>query len=579
MLKWLATQALMMILCLPLCQLTSSVLLFRLPKLEDLRLNVTTPAEPTAMAMLFGSMRTFLTGLHGLTWQLRKPWHKAAAAWQELAFHSQLTELVVEYNMSVSSDAVRHASRFHYQSWQRWLPQVALCMLHANELTPTYGSTCVLVDVAAPSLTLVCHAWVLMPPATFWCSKQPNNCESSLSWMCCLCLQEGVPFSYEELAPLSKLNSLQRFKLAPQKWLPDILPAEAAEAADSDWLQCLAGMTALTVLTVLVPQPGGLRHVNSCSGLADVELIAYQAGTALGDAGWEPIGQLTRLTRLSTATQAGHAAPASCLAALSNLQRLRLAGLSGWTAEALPVLHMLTCLNMISGNWLPTPANMVVCAKQSCHSCPHVRQVQSCSGPVPFAAFPNVELVTQVGAFDFASVVALGDHCQNLREFVMDCPVANVWGAPAAASMTLSILEPVVARVAALKSPAKLHKLVTMGFKPSSNDELAAVVEVVQQLQAHRLRHVGIGLEPGCTVDVVGLILLGRLSGLSQLDIMDSTARSVVAACPGHFIYAMSGVARVNVRVPQEDVPMMNTKYNELVATGLAVPKALYAYA
>lgn len=77
-------------------------LLSRLPKLGDLRLNVTTTAEPTAMAMLFGSMRTSLTGLQGLTWELRKPWHKAAAVWQELAFYTQLTELTLEFKMSVS---------------------------------------------------------------------------------------------------------------------------------------------------------------------------------------------------------------------------------------------------------------------------------------------------------------------------------------------------------------------------------------------------------------------------------------------------------------------------------------------
>lgn len=54
------------------------------------------------MAMLLGSMRTSLTSLQGLTWEVRQPWQQAEDVWQELALYTQLTDLKMTYNMSVS---------------------------------------------------------------------------------------------------------------------------------------------------------------------------------------------------------------------------------------------------------------------------------------------------------------------------------------------------------------------------------------------------------------------------------------------------------------------------------------------
>lgn len=117
--------------------------------------------------------------------------------------------------------------------------------------------------------------------------------------------------------------------------LPWVLPAYTAGAEDGNWLQCLAGMTALTELLVQVPQLGGLHYVSSCSRLEDIEVFSYQSGTALGDADWEAIAQLTRLTRLLVETQGGAAAPASCYAA-SRKPQASAAGRGLWVDRRRP---------------------------------------------------------------------------------------------------------------------------------------------------------------------------------------------------------------------------------------------------
>lgn len=85
--------------------------------------------------------------------------------------------------------------------------------------------------------------------------------------------------------------------------------------------------------------------------------------------------------------------------------------------------------------------------------------------------------------------------------------------------MTLPFVEPVAARVAAVKSlhnKGNLQQLSVLGYKPSCNEELAAFVEVAQQLQKHKLQHAGICLQSACSVDIAGLMLVGKLSGSSQ---------------------------------------------------------------
>lgn len=340
-----------------------------------------------------------------------------------------------------------------------------------------------------------------------------------------LCLQFVSPCTCGDLAPLSKLSNLQSFELMPEKWTRELPPVElrplwfgspppSTTASDEpEWLQCLAGMTALTGLYLCLRKYSGLQNISACKNLVALTLKPADAGTKLEDADWAAVGQLTKLTGVFVCTPGGSPASAACYAALKQLTRLRAVGVSGWTLDALPVFQGLSCLTRISGNWLPNADSSIDVV------CPQVRQMGCVSGDVPFKAFPQLEEVEQTGALTLQAVSSL-HLCQELQQ---------VWGNIACeanftvADDPLFTVQPgqdVVVEVAAIKSLASLPKLWVLGFKPADDTQLSAVIDVAVQLLAKKqLQRVGIGLEPGSRASLVGLMQLGRLAGLPCLDV------------------------------------------------------------
>lgn len=213
-------------------------------------------------------------------------------------------------------------------------------------------------------------------------------------------------------------------------------------------------------------------------------------------------------------------------------------------------------------------------ASDSCR-CLTLEELRELSGPVPFVTFPKVKVVAQTGMLTLDSVAALVQHCQDLQECWVSKADVTHFGNPNGVCMTLPPSEPVAARVAAVKSLAILHKLSVLGLKPCSNEELAAFVEVVQQLQQKQLRRMGVALEPGCTVTAAGVMLLGQLSGLERLDVRDSTSDSVLLDDSGPLLCALKGVQCVRLNVHQDLVSAIEDTVAELSAQGLSVPASL----
>ena len=84
---------------------------------------------------------------------------------------------------------------------------------------------------------------------------------------------------------------------------------------------------------------------------------------------------------------------------------------------------------------------------------------------------------------------------------------------------SLDPVTPLSERVAAILALSQLPDLSVLGWRPSQNAELAALVAAAEPLLNQNLRHVAVVLEHGLRVSPMGLMHLARLSGLDQLDI------------------------------------------------------------
>jgi hypothetical protein len=113
---------------------------------------------------------------------------------------------------------------------------------------------------------------------------------------------------------------------------------------------------------------------------------------------------------------------------------------------------------------------------------------------------------------------------EALADLTRCCPkLQEVWVAHGSLQavhphFTLDDTPPLPQRIATIKSLSRLEDLSVLGWKPSMDAELAAVVDAVQSLA--KLKHLAVVVESGSRASCVGLVHLARLAQLERVEIV-----------------------------------------------------------
>jgi hypothetical protein len=333
-------------------------------------------------------------------------------------------------------------------------------------------------------------------------------------------LQTEKPFSCEHLSVLGKLSNLQELTVHipdPEAILD--VPGSASQQADAPQLYgWLGSLSALTRLVMSLPSISGLCSISGCTSLSDLYLqgaVVQGAELQLGQPEWDAIGQLTKL-RMLYVSEGFQAIPTSdaCSAALSRLGALVWVGCVLWTEDNLQVLSRLPHLELIKGSWGATQLDPAAPPSVLDPICQHVTLLEVLGGVVPFRGFPNLLklcLWSNNTLLTLDALAALSQHCSQLQElWVSKEPVCT--------GFTLDDTVPLATRIAGIKSLSRLEHLSVLGWKPSVDAEVAALVAAVEPLA--KLKHVAIVLEMGNMVSCVGLLHLARPVQLEKLQIL-----------------------------------------------------------
>lgn len=357
-------------------------------------------------------------------------------------------------------------------------------------------------------------------------------------------LQAHKPFSCKHLSVLGKLNNLEQLaiQIPGHTALLDV-PGNAPQLCS--WL---ASLSSLTHLVLSIPTVSGVCSISGCTSLCDLSLqgaAVKGAELQLGDTEWDALGHLTRLTALDVyeGFQAVTVSDA-CTAALSRLGGLVALWGPLWTEDSLQVLSQLPHLSQIRGCWgagqrenaAPTRASDLVCSQ--------VTLLEVMGGDVPFQAFPNLlklSLRSNTTMLTLQALAGLAQCCPKLQEVWV--PVGQ---GPTHQNYILDDTTPLAQRVASIKSLSRLEHLSVLGWKPSVDAEMAAVVAAAESLA--KLKHVAVVRESGSRVSCVGLLHLARLVQVEKLEILwnDETVLPDVAGA--------TGLLSVLCRVPRLEV-------------------------
>lgn len=168
-------------------------------------------------------------------------------------------------------------------------------------------------------------------------------------------------------------------------------------------------------------------------------------------------------------------------------------------------------------------------------------------GRVPFRAFPNLLMLCLYGSPTLLTVEDLTDlpnNCPKLKELWVDHRRQPAF--------TLGDTTPLPERLAAIKSLSRLEHLSVLGWKPSVDAEVAALVAALESLA--ELQHVAVVMERGSRVSCVGLLHLARLVQLDKLQIIwsDETRLPDVAGAAG-LLSVICRIRYVEVLAPGVD--------------------------
>jgi len=338
--------------------------------------------------------------------------------------------------------------------------------------------------------------------------------------MYCNLAQVSFPFDDASLSELSTLTGLQQLQLVAPAL--DTGVAFPMHSVDRPWSTFLSPMTDLKELYLTVPSLPGLDVISSFVKLEQLALYPVTGAPAsLGHPEWQAIAQLTGLTNLVLGLRlAGSGSPA-CYSALKQLKRLQSVTATFWELQVLPVFQQLTQLTSIGGAWRKGQGPEAGSSTStSPPSCPHVQELFNASCHVPFEAFPNLVKLSHNAPLNLAAVSSLTNHLKGLQELWAQ---AGPESAPGAHATLAQLRHPDEAyarrRIAAVMSLSQLTNLRVLGFKPREDAELAALAAAAAPLVGLQLRRVGVVVEPGSRATNVGLMHLGRLSDLEELEV------------------------------------------------------------
>jgi hypothetical protein len=140
---------------------------------------------------------------------------------------------------------------------------------------------------------------------------------------------------------------------------------------------------------------------------------------------------------------------------------------------------------------------------------------------------------------------------------------------------TLDDTTPLPQRIATIKSLSRLEDLSVLGWKPSVDAEMAAVVGAVESLP--KLKHLAVVVESGSRVSCVGLLHLARLAQLERVEVVwnDETLLPDVAGATG-LLSVLCRVPCVIVLVagPRSEVCMLKAQ-RSCDGQGLPLPQQL----
>lgn len=293
---------------------------------------------------------------------------------------------------------------------------------------------------------------------------------------------------------------------------PTLEPSPAAAAGSPQpWLSFANGLTSLTNLQTRLPSNVSIAGIAGCTGLSELVLGRMaQAPLALKEDDWDAIGNLTQLIYLNVCAEVGGS---KCVQVFAGLGRLQHVVADCWEPDIVLAFSQLQGLVCIEGAWGE------VTHDGSPHlegiTCPTVVELTGVAGHPPFAVFPNLRVMSHGSCICIPALLDLTQHCRGLRELWADA--VNSW---LHLFSSLSREEPSRDRVGAILALTQLQQLQVLGWKPADDAEVAAFASVAGQLAAQDLRRVGLGLEFNSTVTPMSLMALGRLTQVTQLDLV-----------------------------------------------------------
>lgn len=298
---------------------------------------------------------------------------------------------------------------------------------------------------------------------------------------------------------LGSLSSLRQLKLLSPAYFATqpVAPEQQQQAGLYSWL---GNMSALTCLELSVPTASGLDSIGKCTNLRSLTLLPVpDMPITLEPEVFKAFGQLGKLTLLDLYDGIMGSQTAPCSDALEQLTCLESVGAELWSADVLDAFSKLPHLAVVRGGWRASAA------EQQCGTvCTQVTCLDFVRGDVPFQAFPNLRKLTQSSTMSLAAFTGLPQHCPNLEEFWV-----GVTKTGDGIDFSLSFM-----------TPEQESVLSVLGFKPCQGNEVAALVTVAEALADLKLRHVGMVFDRACTLPLVCLTPLGRLTKLEKLQVM-----------------------------------------------------------
>jgi hypothetical protein len=346
-----------------------------------------------------------------------------------------------------------------------------------------------------------------------------------------MCLQIAAPLDLQDLLPLANLHSLEHLKI----WHASQMLCDPSLSA-----QLFGGLTALTALTALTLSGcpvACLAHVGSCVALRVLVMYCPDGlEEEPGSSEWAAVGKLTGLVELQLYNAKLLTPSRDWCAAVSKLTGLQRLGTWLWSARMLAAVAACTKLTQLVGGWQEDDSRSAdgVVLKS-------VVELKETFGSPPFAAFPNLVAVQQWDCMAPDAFVSMTLHCTRLRELTF---------AYAPRGPSLARVEPLSARITALKALSPLTSLTRLECVCLKSHELMAVVHVVGTLLPKGFQRLRLDVPPGAAsrVPVTFVLQLAKLQGLPELLLQVGPAASVALARDIELLLsALSGIKSVAV--------------------------------